>query len=664
MNQTLIDIEVYTNYFLLGCKNYKTKELLTFEISEKKDQRKELFDFLKSYSGFWISFNGIHYDNMVLAFGQSNKWFLNESTLDTCKKLKDFSDFVIFQKDDDRQALSKYTYFKWRFTNIDLYLYWAKLLRLSKKISLKALGIQMGYPVVQELPYAPETILSESQIEDVKEYNTKHDLGILELLTLQFEGKGHVSLGALGTIQLRGQVVKDYKIDAWSMDGPKIASEVLLKEYCSITNQSINTVRDWRFPRESFKFEELFKDLNLRFELPEFQKVYHNWYFSENTFDEIFLTGTAEHPIRISVGVGGIHAVNNNEIYESIPNERIIVTDDIAAMYPTNIENFNAFRFPEVLNVYKSFKTKRITETKPGMKAHPKGSAEWTDFFQKDLFYKLILNGVSGLLDMEHSWLFNNKGIMKVRCVGQLILMKLIEQCIINNIHVISANTDGLEVMMHPNQFSKYLEIVASVEKQFNVSFEREFYKKIIYSSVNEYIAQTESGQLKKKGSFFITNPELGNSSDFLIIPKLLEQYYIYGVKPEDEIRNPKYTIFDFCASQKVDKSYTVEWMGQKQQRINRYYASKKGGYLYKCRWVTKKATKKAPQHDIYTQTHMLGDTGVMIYNNHIEQPLHKYNIDYTFYLKKVNDIISTIAQNNQINAFDNKAREKISPVL
>ena len=41
-------------------------------------------------------------------------------------------------------------------------------------------------------------------------------------------------------------------------------------------------------------------------------------------------------------------------------DEYLIVTDDIGAMYPTNIENWKAFRFPEVLGTYTGFKQKRI----------------------------------------------------------------------------------------------------------------------------------------------------------------------------------------------------------------------------------------------------------------------------------------------------------------
>ena len=647
MNQALIDIECYINYFLLGIWDFKTGERFSFEISEDLDQRKELYKFLSTYDKFWISFNGIHYDNMVLAHGQINMWWTGLSVKDACSKLKQFSDRIINAEEADFGKFNNEKYYKWKFTNIDLYLYWSKLLRLSKKISLKGLGIQLGYPVVQELPFDPSLVLDKEQRAALKHYNLEHDLGILNLLTLAFEGKS-VPLGPLGTIQLRQQVVNTYGINAWSMDAPKIASEVLLQDYCKITKQDLQTVRNLRFERSEIYFSKLFEDLNIKFELPELKLLYLEWCGSVDTFNKTFVTGTKRHPLKVTVGVGGIHSVNTNEIYYST-NTQSVITDDIAAMYPTNIDNWNAFRFPEILQAYKQFKTKRIIETKPGMKAHKKGSPEWTNFFQQDLFYKLILNGVSGLLDMEHSWLYNPEGIMKVRCGGQLILLTLMEKCILNDIDVISMNTDGLEIVIENSKIDLYLELVKQVELQFNVQFEREKYSKIVYSSVNDYIAVLENGQLKKKG-LFLTAPELGSSTDFLIVPKLLEQYFINDIKPEVAIKNPDYDIYQFCASQKVDKSYTVEWREIKQQRLNRYYASTKGAYLYKCRWVERVDKKTKLTHNVYTRSHMLGDAGVMLYNNH--QILDEYHIDYKFYLQKVNKIIQEIERGNQLELF------------
>lgn len=650
ITKALIDIECYINYFLLGIRDFNTGEKFSFEISDSKDQRKELFEFLKNYDKFWISFNGIHYDNMVLAHGQLNMWWAGLSVEDVCARLKRFSDSIINAEEADFGKFDREKYFKWKFTNIDLYLYWSKLLRMSKKISLKSLGIQLGYPTVQELPFDPSSVLSNEDIVELKHYNLEHDLGILYFLAQAFEGNSKIPLGPLGTIQLRQRVVKDYGINAWSMDAPKIASEVLLTDYCKISNQNPDSVRKLRFNRPTIYFGKLFKDLNVEFKLPELQQVYQEWCNSVDTFSKTIITGTKNHPLKVSLGVGGIHSVNLNEIYYSTDTHSII-TDDIAAMYPTNIENWSAFRFSEILQVYKQFKTKRITETKPGMKSHKKGSSEWTDFFQQDLFYKLILNGVSGLIDMEHSWLYNPEGIMKVRCGGQLILLTLMEKCILNEFDVISLNTDGLEVIIPNDKLDVYLRLVQEVEQQFNVQFEREKYSKIVYSSVNDYIAILENGNLKKKG-MFVTSPELGGSVDFLIIPKLLEQYFIHGIKPEVAIRNSEYKIYDFCASQKVDKSYTVEWNGKKQQRLNRYYASTKGAYLYKCRWVERLDKKTKLTSNVYTKSHMLGDAGVMIYNQHIDKDIKDYNIDYNFYLQKVNKIISEIERHNQLTLF------------
>jgi len=643
----LIDIECYVNYFLLGIRDYKTGVKTALEIKPGVDNRKELFKFLQTYNGFWVSFNGIHYDNMVLAYGQKHQWWPKESSSEVCRKLKAFSDSIINDEEGNFDKLKPYKYFGWKFTNIDLYLYWSKGLRQSKKISLKGLGIQLGYPVVQELPFEPSMVLNEDQMSELKNYNLEHDLGILQLLTETFEGKGKVPVGNLGTIQLRDQVVKEYGINAWSMDGPKIASEVLLKDYCKITSKDMQTVRDLRFKRPEIHFGTLLKDLDVEFKLPELKALYAEWCWSKNEFNKTFLTGTKNHPLQVTCGVGGIHSVNNNEIYHS-SDTHTIFTDDIAAMYPTNIENWNAFRFPEVLDVYKSFKTKRITETKPGMKQHPKGSPQWTSFFQQDLFYKLILNGVSGLLDMEYSWLFNPEGIMKVRCGGQLILLTLMEKCILNDIDVLSLNTDGLEVMVPNDKIDIYLQAVKETEQKFNVQFEREKYKSIVYSTVNDYIAVLENGQLKKKG-LFVTQPELGNGVDFLIIPKLLEQYFTKGIKPEVAIQDvDKYSIFDFCASQKVDKSFTVEWNETKQQRLNRYYVSK-GPYLYKCKWVEKVDKQTKLTYNVYTKQHMLKGWGVQIYNGHTDQPLNKYKLDYRFYLSQVNKIISELERHHQI---------------
>lgn len=318
-----------------------------------------------------------------------------------------------------------------------------------------------------------------------------------------------------------------------------------------------------------------------------------------------------------------------------------IYLNEQQALYPQFIQNFKAFRFKEVLEQYLRFKTFRVTETKPNIKKY-KGTPEETKWKDIDSFYKVILNGVSGYLDMEYSWLYYPEGIMKVRCGGQLTLLTIIEECWLNDITVIQANTDGLTVKIHESKIDWFYDLVKKTESLYNVKFEYEEYSKMIFQSVNSYLAISKDGKVKKK-DIFVTNPELGNSVDFLVIPKCLELYFVKGIKPEQVLKEPeKYGlhIYDFCASFKVSKDYQVLWNNQKQQRLNRFFVSKNAPFLYK-----QKSSKSKPDN-------MLKGWGVQIYNNHEEKPFIDYNIDNRFYLSKINSIISELENNNQIQMF------------
>lgn len=233
---------------------------------------------------------------------------------------------------------------------------------------------------------------------------------------------------------------------------------------------------------------------------------------------------------------------------------------------------------------------------------------------------------------------------MKLRLIGQIILTKLTEGCIINNWQVISLNTDGIEAVIPKNELEKYYEVVKEVEKMFNVIFEHDFYKQIVYFNVNNYIAETTSGKLKKKGFFkYGKDIPLGDSVNEQVVAKCLEQYYVNNIKPEEVINNPeKYNlhIYDFCKSNKIDKSYTVYWDGKVQQQLNRYYFSKNAPYLFK-----KKKTK-------HTMEHVNVGQGVALFNNYEEKSWDDYKIDKAYYISKVYEIITELNHNNQLSLF------------
>lgn len=280
-----------------------------FQVNEFRDDRGKIREYLRNYSGFMLHFNGIKYDFAVLTYLDKNNYFLSQDWQIFCTKAKEFSDQLINSEDD----LFVYKYMNHpnfsKITHVDTYLFWAKLLRLSKKISLKAIGIQLNYPVVQELPYPPEiTELTKEQIDEIHHYCSVHDLGILKLLVRQLEGKEGqttVPLGNLGSIILRSQIVKDYNINAWSMDAPKIASEALLNDYCRITGKDKRYVSKLRFEKPIIRFAELFKDIDFNFTTEPFISVYKEWMNSINEFNKefnVFLPNG--EGLKLSCGIG------------------------------------------------------------------------------------------------------------------------------------------------------------------------------------------------------------------------------------------------------------------------------------------------------------------------------------------------------------------------
>jgi len=501
VNKQLYDIECYRNYFCVGIKNFISKEILFYEISEERNDIDKIYEYFKSYTGFLISFNGIHYDNMVIKYllkNYRNYKYLDYSNI--CLELKHFSDKIIEDSFDDDVKQIKYMKTSW--IDIDLFAYWSKMLRISKKISLKSLGIQLGYHTVQELPFKPSSILSLEDLPKLRYYNYTHDLGILELLTIKMEDE----------IKLRANIVKDYGLYCWSWDAPKIASEALLIDYCKITSKSIKDVRSTRFEKPQMYLNDILKGFEPDFRLPIFQNLFAEILNSTNSYSKELLVNINNTSIRLTYGIGGLHSVNENEQYYSNTNYQV-VTSDVTSLYPNLIINYMCIRYPEVLERYKQIKDERLIAKKNKDKG-------------KDSFLKLVLNSTSGLLDMGHSWLYYPEGAMRLRLIGQLILTKCIEQCIINNWQVVSANTDGIEVLVPTHMLKQYKDILDMTCNKFNLDLEHEYYEKIIYKNVNNYIALTNEKKLKQKG-LFVYNPVLGNSVDEVVIAKALEAYYL-----------------------------------------------------------------------------------------------------------------------------------------
>lgn len=625
-NLKLYDVEVFKNYFQIGIKDFVTKDTISFEVSELEDDRKAIYVYFMHLDKYLVHFNGIYYDNYIIFYFLSNfKDLVQLPREEFNLRIKQFSDKVIHQ-DQYYDEIKQYRYFKKKWTDIDLFLYWSKGLRISKKISLKSLGIQLGYPVVQELPFKPDDLIKKEDILVLREYNLKHDLGILDLLCTNMKEE----------IKLRESVNKEYKLDCWSWDAPKIASEALLIDYCKETGNSPKEVRGKRFEKPTLKGKDILKDFDPKFRLSIFKNLYNEILDSVDGFSKELIVNEANTSIKLSYGIGGLHSVNENESYHSNEIESV-ETSDFTSLYPNGIINYNCIRHPQVLKKYGSIKTERIQAKRDKLK-------------KKDTFLKLVLNSTSGLLDNEYSWLYYPEGALRLRLIGQVVLTKCIEECIINNWRVVSANTDGIEVIVPNDQLELYHKQLDAIAIGFDLGLEHESYNKIVYKNVNNYLAITASGKVKRKGFFKLDFDEngnreipLGDSINELVIAKALNAYYVGGISPEDYIGNPdvyNLHIYDFCKSNKISKDYKVYHNGIKQQNLNRYYFSKNSPYLLK-----KKNTKN-------TFEHINVGLGVKLFNEYAKKSWNDYDINYSYYIGATKEIINEINKFNQLTLF------------
>jgi hypothetical protein len=191
---------------------------------------------------------------------------------------------------------------------------------------------------------------------------------------------------------------------------------------------------------------------------------------------------------------------------------------------------------------------------------------------------------------------------------------------------------DGITVICPIDKRERLGEITKIFEELTRTETESAKYLKVVRMNINNYIAICEEkGKIKTKlKGMFDTAPILGKSNDELIIPKALEAYFKDGIQPEQFIKNHQ-NIFDFTLANKISKDYTVWYNEQIQQQLNRYYISRKGYYLYK------------QKKDKNTMENVLKGHGVILYNEHIEKPMNEYNIDYQYYINKVNKIINEL---------------------
>jgi len=214
----------------------------------------------------------------------------------------------------------------------------------------------------------------------------------------------------------------------------------------------------------------------------------------------------------------------------------------------------------------------------------------------------------------------------------------LIEAYELSGIRIISANTDGVTILVKNASFDTMTAINKWWMDLTTYELEDTNYKKIIFSTVNDYLAIKTDGEIKKKGDF-LTDFELHKNKSARIVPIALEHFYVNDVPVADTIRNHT-NIYDFCLRQKASSNFHYEGTQAGKvtvyNKLIRYYVSKTGEKLMKI---------KNPDCDTNAADASQVEAGewVMHVCNKLSKDHSLDNINYDYYIEKAERIIEKI---------------------
>lgn len=636
------DIEVFQNIFHCSVKNTETNDIYKFEISERKNQLRELVKFFKQVDKYitwgdyyttninipanviFCGYNNLHYDNPIINYIIEYEDKLMQYNIPTiCSSIFNLSKTITTSSEDNIDAWKHWKYQIW-FDTFDILtmLYSNKL-----RVGLKEIQVTMQYPNVQEFVCDWTKPLPLEDFDSMIDYNINDIESTSELLNR-----------CKKDVDLRIAIEDEYGVRVLSKDGVNIGMKILTQKYLEKTGLTWWDIKDLRSPMSVIPLKDVILPF-IKYDSPILQRVL------EDMKNQIVSPGRKGYEnkfvfnnLRYSVGVGGIHSVNSPEII--IPrDDEMLIDIDVASLYPSMLIEYEFYPRhlgKEFLEVYKQIKDERIKAKHNGDKV-------------KNETLKLALNGLSGNLQNEHNFCYSPFAVMQIRINGQLLLLMLAEKLTQIGCRIVQANTDGLFVLLKKDAYSKVNSICREWEQLTKLTLEEDRFKAMYQYAINDYFAITEDNKVKEKG-MFITAVKLGKGLTPKIIPKAVISFFKDGIPVEDTIKNCT-DIRDFLMSEKTGKQWHVEYMNEEQQRTNRFYASTNGGYL----WKWKDTGHKEGEIITYTEPYvgerkykasarqyqnMLTASGVTLLNKFDNKPIEERKINYRYYIMEAYKII------------------------
>lgn len=639
MKVIIYDTETIKGFFLLSCYIPETDTWEDFCINDTQNDLYKLLKFEEEYRDYyWVGYNNLSFDSQVLEFilRDSDNWF-NLSNLQISERIWQFAQDTI--DNSNHGVFPIYRESSLSTKQVDLF----KINHYDNKnrmVSLKRLEFEMDFENIEEFSVDHRKIdFSEQEKVDLINYCHNDVKATYEFFKITTGETDHPLYKGNNQIQLRHDIQEEFGIDCLNYSNAKIGDEIIKKYYCEEKKISYSDLPKKGFFRKSIKLKHCIPS-NISFKTPELQAFLKESKTIELNINEDFERSIQFYGQTYTFAKGGLHNVINGKIYES-DEENDIIDIDVSGYYPADIINNSYYPYhlgKEFLVGYSKVYFKRI-ELKPLAK--------------KDKKIKGIVAGLKeagncpyGKSSDMQSWLYDKQMTLATCITGEFSLLMLIEDCELNGISCIMANTDGATFIVPKNKGLIFKQIKEEWLKKTSIKLTYELeevkYKKMVFSTVNDYLAIKEDGEVKLKGDF-MKDFELHKNKSARICPIALEKYFVEGIPVEDTIKNHK-KIFDFCIRAKASRDFHYEGLiketGEKKvyNKLIRYYISNKGEKLLKIK-NPECQTNAAPMSEVNAGEWLSTVCNYLPKSTKVED----CDINYDFYIEKAQKIIDKI---------------------
>ena len=467
-------------------------------------------------------------------------------------------------------------------------------------------------------------------------------------------------------IRLRYNISRSYEIDVMNSSRSDVANKLFIKFYSEFSGLRPEQWRNKHTDRTIMSFKRVIFD-NVKFKTKKLQDflTYIKGISITSLGKDSFKESITINKLTYTMATGGLHSEDpprelrsrinyidgipslKGNVWDSITEDSYIYVHwDITSFYPSLMGNYKIA--PEHMDA--GVFAKLVLWLRDTRISAKHSSEEIIDGIPKEILaqaLKIVINSIYGKMGQEKSDICDRLAVLKVTINGQLFILMLCEELELNNIEVISANTDGIVVKLYKRDKAKFDEIATRWQSDTKLSADSDEYKSYINRDINNYFAEDLKGKIEYKGDYNpnIYKEDLSKGYSMPIVTKAVINYFTKDIPVLETLYNEK-DILAFCTTQNIGRKFHIEYyVGSNKilmQRQIRYYASKSGGNLFKVDEEGK-------------LNNLCDGYQVKVLNSLDDNPIENRDIDYQYYyvqaLKLIDPIKLGISPNLKANS-------------